>query len=297
MENSHGATIAHNTALIVEGGAMRSVFSAGLLDRFLQEHFNPFDFYIGVSAGASNLAAFLSGEARKSLDVYLHFALHDEFISYGRFFRGGHLLDLDWIFSAALSQSFLNIPAIFRLDRPFYVGLTDVVSGGATYVRANPANLANIIKASTALPVVYRGFPEVDGRAMTDGGVADGIPVQQAIRLGAKRIMVIRSRTANYRKKDSWGHRYIRWKLKKHASLVAVMRERVKRHEDVVELICHPPSGVSIIDVYPPEHFVLGRFSRDRDNLLRGYEIGFAVAADAIARWRALDGVPAGEVG
>lgn len=79
------------------------------------------------------------------------------------------------------------------------------------------------------------------------------------------------------------GHRYIRWKLRKHTSLVAVMRERVTRHEEVVDLICHPPPGVSIVDVYPPEHFVLGRFSRDSDRLLKGYEIGFEVAVDAIA--------------
>lgn len=107
------------------------------------------------------------------------------------------MLDLDWILSETLSRSFLNIPAVFSLKRPFYVGLTEVASCGAAYVKASPNNLANIIKGSTALPLLYRGFPEVDGRAVTDGGVAVGFPVQQAIRLGAKRIMVIRSRTAS----------------------------------------------------------------------------------------------------
>jgi len=275
-------------ALVVEGGAMRSVFSAGLLDRFLQENFKPFDFYIGVSAGASNLAAYLSGEARKSLDIYLDFALRKEFISYRRFVGGGHLLDLDWIISATLSQSFLNIPAIYRQEKPFYVCVTEVASGGAHYVKTNPENLARVIKASTALPLIYRGFPEVDGRAMTDGGVADGIPIKEAIRLGAKRIMVVRSRLAGYQKRDTLAHRYIRWKLRGHAALVATMRERVKRHEQTVALLANPPPGVSIVDVFPPDQFVLGRFTRDRDRLLKGYEIGFETAMDAIARWRRL---------
>ena len=54
-------------ALIVEGGAMRSVFSAGLLDGLLQQRFNPFDFYIGVSAGAYNIVVYLVGKSGLSL--------------------------------------------------------------------------------------------------------------------------------------------------------------------------------------------------------------------------------------
>jgi hypothetical protein len=66
------------------------------------------------------------------------------------------------------------------------------------------------------------------------------------------------------------------------------MRERVKRHEDVIELIRHPPPGVSIVDVCPPEYFVVGRFSRDRDSLLKGYRIGFEAAEEAMACWQRL---------
>ncbi len=265
---------------------MRSIFSAGLLDRFLQENFDPFDFYMGVSAGASNLAAFLSGTPRKSLDIYLNFALCKEFINYRRFLRGGHLIDLDWLLAAAFSEEVFDIEAIFGRGKPLYVGLTDVASGKAAYVSIRPDNLVEVVKASTALPLFYRGFPQVDGRMMTDGGVADGIPVRQAIRLGAKRIMVIRSRSDTYRKTDGLEHRYIRWKLRRHPLLVATMRERVKRYEDVIELIRRPPPGVRIVDVCPPYRFAIGRFSRNRDSLLKGYQIGFEAAEKAIARWR-----------
>jgi predicted patatin/cPLA2 family phospholipase len=289
MDSVHSPDIAHDTALVVEGGAMRSIFSAGLLDCFLQHGFNPFDFYVGVSAGASNLAAFLSGTPRKSLEVYLNFALRGKFISYGRFLYGGHLIDLDWLLAATDSQGLFDFPAIFRPGKPLYVGLTELASGKAEYVRAGPDNLGIVIKASMALPLFYRGFPEVDGRPMTDGGIADGIPVRQAIRLGAKRIMVVRSRSRAYRKQDTWMHRYIRWKLRKHAALVATMRERVKRHDEVIELIRRPPPGVGIVDVCPPEHFGVGRFTRDRDSLMKGYQIGFETGQDALARWRELN--------
>ena len=279
-------TVSHDTALIVEGGAMRSVFSAGLLDGFLQEDFDPFDFYIGVSAGASNLAAFLAGTPLKTLDVYLNFALSKRFIDYGRFLRGGHLIDIDWLVATAISQGAFDVTAPFSRGKRLYVGLTDLASGEGYYVKVGPYNLSGVIKASMAMPVFYRGFPEVDGRPMTDGGVADGIPVGLAIRLGAKRIMVVRSRARSYRKRDSWVHRYVRWKMRGHAALLASMRERVERHEAVVDLIRHPPPGVSIVEVSPPEDFVLGRFSRDRAALLQGYQTGFEAAQDAMFRWR-----------
>ena len=83
--------------MVVEGGALRGVFSTGLLDGFLEAKFNPFDFYIGVSSGASNIAAYLSEMTGRNRDIYLDYSLRPEFISIARFLRGGHLLDLDWL--------------------------------------------------------------------------------------------------------------------------------------------------------------------------------------------------------
>lgn len=285
-EDTYTTTLPHNTALIVEGGAMRSVFSAGLLDRFIQEGFDPFDFYIGASAGASNLLAFLTGTPRKSLGIYLDLALRREFIDYRRFLRGGHLLDLDWLVANAVSQAGLDGAVLCAQKKPLYVGVTNVTSGEALYLKAGPFNLTSLIKASMALPLFYREFPEIDGRPMTDGGVADGIPLGAAIHMGAKRIMVIRSRFSGYRKKDTWMHRYIRWKMRSHTALVATMRQRIARHRDVVELINRPPPGIDIVDICPPEEFAVGRFSRDRDGLLQGYQIGFETGETAMARWR-----------
>lgn len=65
-------------------------------------------------------------------------------------------------------------------------------------MEARRDNLALLLKASAALPVFYRNFPEVDGRPMADGGVDEGIPVAHAIRMGARRIMIVRSRHEHY---------------------------------------------------------------------------------------------------
>lgn len=276
------------SALVVEGGAMRSIFSAGLLDSFLENKFNPFDFYIGVSAGAFNLATYLAGKPKMSLRTFEDFALRKEFISYTRFVRGGHLLDLDWLLDTIFSESQMDLETVYQHKKPLYVCVTDVSTGKPIYINTSNKNLIPVIKASTALPLLYRRFPDIDGRPMTDGGIAEGIPVAEAIRIGAKKIMVVRSRPKTYLKQDTPVHRYIRWKLRRLPMLTAAMRERVKKHKDTLDLIRNPPNGIKIMEICPPEHLTIGRFSRNRRFLLEGYEAGYQTAEEAVQQWLAI---------
>ena len=273
------------TALIVEGGAMRSIFSAGVLDGFCKQQFNPFDFYLGVSAGAYNLVTYLSGMPQKSLEIYHNFATNKEFISYTRFLRGGHLIDLDWIENIAFSQSHIDINRIYQHGKPLYVCMTDVNTGKAVYINTNHDNIQNVIKASAALPVFYREFPMVNGRLMTDGGIANGIPVAEAIRMGARQIMVIRSRHKQYMKKDTLGHKFIRWKLKNHTELVTTMCNRINTHRESITLIRSPPEGIKIFEICPPDDFYIGLFNRNRNHLLKGYQLGMEASKSAMEQW------------
>lgn len=272
--------------LVVEGGAMRSVFSAGLLDGFLQHRFDPFDGYLGVSAGASNLAFFLAGRVGSSLHWFLKAAESREFISRARFLRGGHLIDLRWLCDE-ITASGIDWTAIRRQGRPLLVCTTDVSTGKAVYLDTEAVNLIPALMASMALPLFYRDFPLIDGRAMTDGGMADAIPVREAICRGARKIMVVRARPLDYVKRDTPVHRYIRWRLRHHPQLHHVMQQRVRKHEETVALLRSPPAGVSIIDVCPPAGFRMGRFSTHRQHLLDGYRLGLAMADQVIVRWQA----------
>lgn len=271
-------------ALIVEGGALRSIFSAGLLDAFMQRNFYPFDFSIGVSAGAANLLMYLNRRQGKALHLYQQLSQQADFINFKRFVCGGHLIDLNQLFS---NQHQL---ADLRLQRPetLFITMTDVISGQARYADAADTDFLDALKASMSLPVLYRNFPFYRGQPMTDGGVADGIPLAEAIRRGAKRVMVIRSRHHHYSKTDSLWHRYIRWQCRRHKALVEVMRQRVKLHERHKQLIVNPPDPVRVIDIAPPVEMSLGRFSTNRNKLLTAYDRGYQLADQAMAEWQQL---------
>ncbi len=85
------------TALVVEGGGMRGAFSAGVLNAFGYKGYDQFDLYIGVSAGACNLASHLAGQYDRNFDITMTYSTTQRFISPWRFLAMGHYMDLDWL--------------------------------------------------------------------------------------------------------------------------------------------------------------------------------------------------------
>ena len=92
----------NNRALVVEGGAMRGIFATGVLDSFIQANYQPFTQCYGVSAGATNIAAYLCAQYKRNHAVITDYSCRPEFIDFVRFIRGGHLFDLDWLWPATL---------------------------------------------------------------------------------------------------------------------------------------------------------------------------------------------------
>lgn len=276
------------SALIVEGGALRGVFSTGVLDGFLEAGFNPFDAYFGVSSGASNLAAYLAEMKGRNARIYMDYSLRPEFISPARFLRGGHLLDLDWLWEITIREIRLDLARIYDRGKPFVVVMTQVKTGGAHYKITGADDLEDSLKASSALPVFYRGYPMIDGLSMTDGGVADALPIEEAIRRGARRIMVIRSRHRSYVKRAGFPDRILYGFVRREPRLRQAMASRVLRYNEAVRLLRVPPPGISIVEICPPDHFRVSRLSKNLRTLKEGYEQGRSLAPDAMARWLAV---------
>lgn len=264
---------------------MRGVFSTGLLDGFLARGFNPFDFYIGVSSGSTNIAAYLAEMPGRNHIIYTDYSLRPEFISFSRFIRGGHLLDLDWLWEITIREIRLDLDRIYSSRKPFFVVLTDVESGQACYKLTSADNLEHVIKASSSVPLFYRNFPEVDGRPKSDGGLADPLPVGEAIRLGASRIMVVRSRPRGYLKRRGASEYIVSMHVRHYPLLRKTVLSQEKRYNDSVALIRNPPPGIDIIEICPPRGFAVSRLTRDRLVLQQGYEQGRAMAAEAVALW------------
>ncbi|EGQ8019879.1 MULTISPECIES: patatin family protein [Vibrio] len=272
-------------ALIVEGGAMRGVFSCGILDHFLASEFSPFDSFWGVSAGASNLAAYLAKMPGRNLKIYLDYSLRKEFISPSQLLRGGDMMNLDWMWNVTLEELGIDKSALKADSRPFFLGVTRQDNGQAEYHLPDVDDLAETMKASSALPVLYRNGVSLNGIQYVDGGVSDALPVAEAIKRGAKKIMVLRSQPASYQKPRGKFSALTRRMLKETPGLIEPMLTREVRYNQTLALINNPPPGIEIIQVCPPETFKLKRLSRSPAPLRHAYELGIEAGKEAIIRW------------
>jgi predicted patatin/cPLA2 family phospholipase len=269
-------------ALVVEGGGMRGVFAAGLLDRFIEAGFDPFDAYFGVSAGACNLASFCARQHGRSRRSYTRHMLDPRCFSLLKFLRGGHYMDLDWLWDFLDRHDPLDSERASAKN--LFVVSTNFDTGRPVCTRAGADTLPGLLKGSSALPLLYRGFVEVGGVRLVDGGVADSIPAATAIARGARRVMVVRSQPDGYRKDSFVESRVVPLLFRRNPPFARALRARGARYNAQADRLKDPPDGVEIIEVCPA---VLrsGRTTRDLARLEADYDEGRRAGLDAIRRW------------
>lgn len=269
-------------ALVVEGGAMRGIFSAGVLDQFIDDDYRSFDFCIGVSAGSTSLASWLSQQKRRTYNVITDYSCRPEFINFKRFVRGGHWLDSDWLWDITIDEIPIDTDVLHQQPTPLYVVTTDINTGQAHYIQSTPDNVVELLKASCSVPLAYRDYPVINGMPMTDGGVADSIPVEQAYKMGAKDITVILSRPLGYLKKPSKMPWLTRKFLAQNPKLAEAALKRAENYNKSIEFIQSPPKDCTIHVIAPPGNFPVGRLTKNRARLDIGYQMGIQAAKTAM---------------
>jgi predicted patatin/cPLA2 family phospholipase len=273
MSNNTG-----KSALVVEGGGMRSIFAAGILHAFGKEGFDPFDLYIGVSAGACHLASHLAGQNDRNFDITLRYSLNSKFINPWRLLRGGHLMDLDWMWEQTISNYRLDLTYLFNKlrtqNKEYIIVATSMDTGKALYLHPDENTLEHYLKVSSSLPVFYRNILEVNGEKATDGGIADAIPVREAHLRGATDITAIRSRPSDYVKKQSPFTFILSIYFRKYPRLVEKFRKRARNYMAAVDFIHHPPEGVRITELAPPKDIGISRTTQNEAVLRATYRTG-----------------------
>ncbi|MAM86381.1 MAG: patatin family protein [unclassified Hahellaceae] len=280
----------HNTsALVVEGGAMRGIFAAGVLDAFMAAAYCPFAYAFGVSAGSTNLMGYLCNEHGRSRKIIMEHACAPEFINWRRFIKGGHLCDVHWLWHQSYEDVPLNLEHYLNGNTPLWVGVTAVRSGEPRYIRIDRDNMHSVLTASCSIPVAYRDYPLVNGEPMSDGGLIDSIPVERAYEEGARDITVILSRPLGYRKKPSRLPAVTRSVFREYPALAEALLQRHERYNASLAFITEPPADCRVRIIAPPARFPVGRLTRQPERLAEGYREGLEAARDYLENVGALE--------
>lgn len=257
---------------------MRGVFPAGVLHAFGRSGFDPFDLYIGVSAGACNLASHLAGQNDRNFEIIERYSSTSRFISMTRFLSGGHLMDLDWLWDVTIRDSRIDLKTLFSklcsFKKEYLVVATSMEHGGALYLSPDENTLEHFIKVSSALPVLYRGSLTIGAERAADGGVADSIPVREAYNRGAKRITVLRTRSADFEMKRSRLRFISQILFRKYPEFARALGRREVSYNDAVRFIQNPPSDVIVDEIAPPPGKGPGRATTNLKILRAAYRSG-----------------------
>lgn len=271
-------TATHKSALVVEGGAMRGIFSAGVLDHFLDIGHINFELAFGVSAGALNLASWLAGQRGRSYEIITNFCRRPDFFKISNLIKRKDILDLDWLWNISEAHNPINMDNLFKNKTKFLAVTTAIASGNPMYIEATPVNLRNLLIATSSLPIFLKGFCNIHSEIVADGGVADSIPVLKAYEMGATNITVILSRHWGYKMKPLKVPLIVRALFRKNKDLAKAILNRYHSYNQAIEFITNPPKGVNITVISPPKDFDVGRLTMNTDKLEKGYTMGLEEA-------------------
>lgn len=189
------------TGLVLEGGAMRGIYTAGVLDVFMKDGLT-FDGIVGVSAGALFGVNFLSNQAGRVLRYNKRFNSDPNYLGIRPLLRTGNIVDTDYAYVRVPRQlDVFDDETFMKSEVPFYAVVTNVETGEPEYIKIDSVyEQMDVLRASGSMPFVSKPV-EVGGKKYLDGAIADSIPFEKFLEMGFERLVVVLTKPDGYIKK------------------------------------------------------------------------------------------------
>lgn len=267
----------HTTGLVVEGGGMKCAYNAGILDAFLS-HGISFDYCIGVSAGAGNLASYLAGQKGRNLRFFTEHIHSPHYFGVRSLLKTGDLFGLQYIYgtlTCAAGKDPLDYEAILQNPTRYEAVVTNALTGQAEYHGKEMLHQDDyrLLMASSAIPAVCRPVM-LNETPYYDGGLSDAIPVQRALDQGCDRLVVILSKRRDYqRKPQKFRFLYSRFCHRYPAVVDAIDHRHENYNRNLQEVFALEKEGRAFVFA-PSESIAMSTYSMKEDSARDLYNLG-----------------------
>ena len=261
--------------MVLEGGAMRGLYTAGCLD-VLMENDISVDGYIGVSAGITFGCNYKSRQIGRSIRYNLRFLNDPRYSGLRSLLKTGDIFGADFCYHEIPEkldpfdyEAFVNNPV------ELYTVATDAYTGKSVYHKF-PNGMDNDIewmRASSSMPGVSRAV-KVDGYTLFDGGVSDSIPIEYFMSLGYERNLVILTRPRGYRKKEGKLNPVMKLMMRKYPALIPAMERRAMEYNRVLDLLDELEKEKKVIIIAPTRDLHVKRVEKDKEKVRAIYDLG-----------------------
>ena len=261
--------------LIMEGGAMRGMFTAGVID-IMMEHNVDFDGAIGVSAGAVFGCNYKSKQPGRVIRYNAAYCNNPHYAGIGTLLKTGDIFGEQFCYHDISDHLDPFDYDMYRDNpMPFYVVTTDVNTGKAVYKEVDDCDEEGMLwlRASASMPLVSR-VVNVDGYELQDGGIADSIPVRYMEEIGYDHNVVILTQPLDYVKTKNQLMPLIRVSLRKYPKMIEAMEHRHEIYNETLDYIRKREEEGSLYVIRPPKKIDVGKVEHDRQKLLAAYKMG-----------------------
>ena len=265
------------TGLILEGGAMRGLFSAGVIDIFMENGIE-FDAAIGVSAGAAFGCNYKSRQIGRVIRYNKRFAKDKRFCSIRSLIKTGNLFGAEFCYHTIPEElDLFDEKAYLENPMDFYVVVTDIETGKAVYINSDEAgdDALECFRASASMPVVSKPV-EIKGKKYLDGGIADSVPIQFFESIGYTKNVIILTQPADYVKKPSSVTKLIKYVLREYPKVAETMADRHNEYNGTLKYISEREKSGDVLVIRPESALDIGRVEHNPDKMQKVYDLGRA---------------------
>ena len=274
--------------LVLEGGAMRGLFTAGIIDVMMEAGVEP-DGLIGVSAGAAFGCNYKSRQPGRAIRYNTRFAKDTRYSGLKSFLTTGDYFNAQFGYHIVPYQYDLFDVAVFEQNpMEFIVVCTDVLTGQAVYHKMDRVDFDELewLRASASMPLASK-VVEVDGRKLLDGGVADSIPLAYFESIGYDRNVVILTQPEGYVKHRTKLMPLMRIGLRHYPEMIQAMDRRYLMYNRELEFVRQAEREGRCLVIRPDEKLPIGHISHDPEEMKRVYQIGREMGDRYIERIKA----------
>ena len=277
----------YQAGLILEGGGMKGIYTAGVLDFFLEKNID-FSSIYGVSAGAIHMCSYLSKQKGRARDVGLDYLDISGYCGVKSLLTSGDLFNVKFCYE--IIPDYLNPydhETFKKYSGKAYAVVTNIVTGCPEYIRIRDAKKDLIaVRASASLPLVSRNVKIGEGLYL-DGGISDSIPIRKSVMDGNYKNVIIMTKEADYIRKPASKANLalIKMRYLKYPKVYELMSKRHTSYNDTLKYMEKLEVEGKAFIIRPSVKSDVGRIEKDRDKMFKLYEQGYI---DAQSQYEAL---------
>lgn len=259
--------------LVLEGGAMRGMYTAGVLDVFLDNDIK-IDGIVGVSAGVLFGVNYLSRQKGRAIRYNKQYAKDKRYMGIRSFITTGNIINKEFAYYELPSKlDIFDENTYEESDTEFYATITNVYTGKPEYVKVeNVFEQMELLRATSAMPFVSK-MVTLGNNKYLDGGISDSIPIEKCKEMGYDKIIVILTRPIEYRKTKS-NSLITKLRYFKYPNLVKTINTRYKNYNETIQKIIDMENKQQIFVIRPSKDLHIKRIERDENKLQEMYDLG-----------------------